>query len=337
MARPPKATKTMDDIARLAQVSKPTVSRALNDSPLISPSTKKRILEVARRHGYTVNRNAQKLWGRRTNTIAVVCDFGSLPGHRLTDPFHFELLANIANALNVRGQDLLLCSQKADEHHVYQALLSSKGADGVIFIGQGGRQAALRELAKTRSPFVVWGAAVDDANYCTVGSDNFRGGWLIGKRFAELGRRRILFIGPRGHPEIQVRRSGLAAALAEHGTKAEITDLVPSDLSFKSAVEAMRRHLTSKAQADAVFGASDTIAMGVIAALRETDLGVTTDVSVVGYDDGPFAQYHQPPLTTIRQDTSLGGALLVEKLIQLLEGGRPKSATLPTELIVRAT
>src|SRR3546814_5396139 len=102
----------MDDIARVAGVSKPTVSRALQDSPLVSDETKRKILEIARRHGYVVNRNAQNLRRRRSDTIAVVIDFPHLPENRLSDPFHFELLGNIANALSVRQQDVL----RSEEH-----------------------------------------------------------------------------------------------------------------------------------------------------------------------------------------------------------------------------
>lgn len=329
--------KTMDDIARLAGVSKPTVSRALNDSPLVLQETKQRVLEVARRYGYAVNRNAQKLREKRTNTIAVVIDFPSLPDHRLSDPFHFELLGNLANALTVRNQDILLYSPKiGDEAQMYQTMLSSKRADGIIFIGQGGRLPILRELGKTHAPFVVWGARVEGSNYCVVGSDNFRGGELAGKRFASLGRRRVVFLGPPGHPEIDLRRAGLAQGVGSG--KIEIHDLRLTALSYQSSLDATRAYLANhKVRPDAIFGASDTIAMAAIAAFREHGLRTPEDFSAVGYDDSVQAVHHAPPLTTIRQDTWLAGALLVEKLIQMLDEGRPKSVLLPTDLIVRAT
>lgn len=329
----------MDDIARLAGVSKPTVSRALADSPLVLPETKKRVFAVAERYGYAVNRNARKLREKRTNTIAVVIDFPSLPDHRLSDPFHFELLGNLANALTVRNQDILLYSPKSDdEARLYQTMLSSKGADGIIFIGQGGRMPILKELAKTRAPFVVWGAQFAGADYCVVGSDNRRGGVLAGRRFAELRRRRVLFLGPLGHPEIELRRAGLAEGIRDAANSVEIHDLPLTTLSYQSSLDATRAYLGAAATPpDAVFGASDTIAMAAIAAFRERGLQVAEDFSVVGYDDSVQALHHVPPLTTIHQDTWLAGALLVEKLIQMLDEAHPKSAFLPTELIVRST
>ncbi|MDH5216011.1 MAG: LacI family transcriptional regulator, partial [Gammaproteobacteria bacterium] len=89
----PARAVTMDDIARLAKVSKPTVSRALSNSPLVKDATREHVLEIARKHGYAVNRNAQKLRHKRTNTIAVSLDFRSHKQNHISDPFIFELLA----------------------------------------------------------------------------------------------------------------------------------------------------------------------------------------------------------------------------------------------------
>lgn len=321
---------TMDDIARLAGVSKPTVSRALHDSPLVTDETKARIVELARKHGYVVNRNAQNLRRQRSHTIIAVLDFPSLPEQRMSDPFHFELLANITNALALRRQDLLLCSPQPGDS--YRSLLAEKGGDGIIFVGQGSREALLRDLSRSNTPFVVWGAQLEGSRYCTVGSDNHRGGWLVGRRFASLKRRRILFLGPRGHEEIDLRRMGLA-----DGAGRAIDELVVGDLSYRASLDAMAGYLGSHTPPDAVFAASDTMAIAAIAALRQAGLSVPGDVSVCGYDDSPMAPYHTPALTTVRQDTRLAGALLVESLMQMLEGSRAKSVVLPTELIVRET
>lgn len=329
------AAKTMEDIALLANVSKPTVSRALQDSPLVNAETKSRIVAIARRYGYSVNRNAQKLRGKRTNTIAVVLDFPSYPGKRVSDPFIFELLADVAKALAIRHQDLLLCSPDVDEAHAYQAMLASKGADGIIFLGQGARDRWLRELGRTNAPFVVWGAVDDDRAYCAVGSDNRRGGVLAGKRFAQLKRKRVLFLGNLSHRELAQRREGLEEGL---GPDATITDLEISDFSYEASYAACKEMLSaSSLRPDAVFAASDTVAMAVVVALRESGLRVPEDVSVIGYNDIPYAEHFAPPLTTIRQDTNQAGSLLVEKLFQMLDGGRPASIRLPTELVLRGT
>ena len=323
----------MDDIARLAGVSKPTVSRALQDSPLVSDETKQKILDIAKRHGYVVNRSAQNLRRRRTDTIALVIDFPHLPENRLSDPFHFELLGNIANALAVRQQDVLLCSEQSAHQGGFEHLLSNKGVDGIIFLGQAGRHEEFRALAKAGVPFVVWGAHRSDASYCIVGSDNALGGRLAAQRFRGLKRKRAMFLGPRGHIEIEQRHRGFAEAWG-----GAVEELEVPDLSFIASRDAMLARLDSgKALPDALFAGSDTMAMGALAALRERDIDVPASCSVCGYDDSPSAVHHSPPLTTIRQDTRMAGAILVERLMQTIQGTSAASVLLPTDLIARAT
>lgn len=329
---------TMDDIARLAKVSKPTVSRAFKDSPLVKPATKERILAIARRHGYSVNSNAQKLRTNRTHTVAVVMHLPPQSSEHVTAPFFFQLLNDVAGGLWVRRHDLLLCSPEVEDAYSYEVMISSKRADGIIFLGQGPGDKWLKDLARTRVPFVAWGAVDPRSIYCTVGSDNRRGGMLAGQRFAELGRRRVLFVGNRSHPEMEQRRQGLETALGVAARDAQITDLEVQDFTFEAGYSALKDFLaTAASQSDAVFAGSDTVAMGAIVALLEAKRRVPEDVSVIGYNDLPIAQYFQLPLTTIRQDTFQAGSLLVEKLFQIFDGAKPRSTTVPTELVIRQT
>jgi DNA-binding LacI/PurR family transcriptional regulator len=338
MAAIKSSLTSMDDIAKLANVAKSTVSRAFKDSPLVNPATKKRILAIARRHGYTVNSNAQKLRTNRTNAIAVVMHIPSHGTEVASAPFFFQLLNDVARGLWVRHHDLLLCSPEPDDAYYYESLISSKRADGILFLGQGPGDEWLKDLARTRVPFVVWGAADEQAKYCTVGSDNRRGGGLAGERFVELGRTRILFIGNRAHPEMEQRRQGLEGAVRAAKVRTDITDLEIPDFTFETGFAAMERFLaTHETPPDAVFAGSDSVAMGTVVALRAANLQIPSDVSVIGYNDLPIAQHFQVPLTTIRQDTQQAGGLLVEKLFQILDGGKPRSAKVPTQLIIRQT
>lgn len=323
----------------LARVSTPTVSRALRDSPLVTAETKALVLEIARKHGYAVNRNAQKLRDKRTNTIAVVADFKSFPGSRLADPFSFELLADVAQALSMRSQDLLLCGPADETCATYQTMLASKHADGIIFLGQGQRDPLLRELAQTDAAFVVWGAMAEDQPYCTVGGANSRGGEMVGARFAESKRSRAVFIGGSDqHLEMKQRRIGFEKAFRARRPEAKVEQVVVSDFSFESAYAAMATYLENRKKSDypdAVFAASDTIAMAVYKALRNHELDIPGDVAVIGYNDNPHAAWCSPSLTTVRQDTRQAGALLVEQLMLILEGRKPQSIVIPAELIVR--
>jgi DNA-binding LacI/PurR family transcriptional regulator len=328
---------TMDDIARLAKVSKPTVSRAFKDSPLVKPATKERILAIARRHGYSVNSNAQKLRTNRTHTVAVVMHLPQQSSEHASAPFFFQLLNDVAKGLWVRRHDLLLCSPEADDAYSYEVMISSKRADGIIFLGQGPGDKWLMDLARTRVPFVVWGAVDAHSSYCTVGSDNKKGGLLAGQRFADMGRGRILFVGNRSHPEMEQRHQGLQGALRLAGKDDTILELEIPDFTFETGYAAMKAFLARGAPVNAVVAGSDTVAMGVVVALLDAKLRVPEDVSVIGYNDLPIAQYFQRPLTTIRQDTYQAGSLLVEKLFQIFDGGKPRSTTVPTELVIRQT
>jgi len=333
-----KRAITMEDIARLANVSKPTVSRALSDSPLVKPETREHVLSVARRHGYAVNRNAQKLRQKRTNTIAVSLDFRSHQQNHIADPFIFDLLAGVSEALGDRNQDVLLCAPSHNDSESFHQILSGKAADGFIVLGQGHREEILTELSASGAPLVVWGAESPGTPYCVVGSDNLRGGLLAGRHFLRRGRRRFLFVGDVTFREILLRREGLRQAVAESGQDIALLELDAGNFSFESAYETARRFLASGvAVPDAIFAFSDTAAMAFIRAFREAGLRVPEDVTVVGYNDIPSAEYFSPPLTTVRQDNHQAGRLLVDKLMEMLNGLAAESATIETELIVRQT
>jgi DNA-binding LacI/PurR family transcriptional regulator len=333
-----KRAITMEEIAKLANVSKPTVSRALSDSPLVKPETRELVLSIARRHGYAVNRNAQKLRQKRTAPIAVSRDFRSHQGNHIADPFIFDLLAGVSEALGACNQDLLLCAPSHNDAESFQQMLSGKTADGFIVLGQGHREEMLAELAGSGAPLVVWGAGTSTTPYCVVGSDNLRGGLLAGRHFLQQGCERFLFVGDVSFREIYLRREGLRQAVAESGRDIALVDLDAGNFSFESAYETARRFLASGAAVpDAVFAFSDTAAMAFIRAFREAGLRFPEDVSVVGYNDIPSAEYFSPPLTTVRQDNHQAGRLLVDKLMDMLDGLPAESATIETELIVRQT
>lgn len=332
-----KSTITMDDIARLAKVSKPTVSRALANSPLVNQATRDRVLSVAHQHGYAVNRNAQKLRQKRTNTIAVSLDFKSHQRNHISDPFMFDLLAGVSEALGDRNQDLLLCAPHHNDAAYFRNMLWSRNADGVIVLGQGHREAMLDELAEAGAPVVVWGAVADDSGYCAVGSDNHLGGYLAGRHLLSRGCRRLLFVGDTSFREIELRWLGLEQAAGEAGDVA-LDSIQLHSFSYDAAYQAARRYLdTTRTRPDGIFASSDTLAMAIISACRGVGLRVPEDLGVVGYNDIGSAAFFHPRLTTIRQDTHLAGRTLVSKLMQLLDGEHPCSSVIKTQLIVRET
>lgn len=292
---------TMDDIARLAHVSKPTVSRALAGSPLVKEETRNKVLAVAHEQGYAVNRNAQKLRRKRTNTIAVSLDFRSHRENHISDPFMYDLLAGVSEALGDRDQDVLLCAPGHNDADAFQRLLWSRGADGFIILGQGHRESMLDAFAETGIPFVVWGAAARSASYCVVGSDNFLGGRLAGRYLLGHGRRRLLFVGDTSFREIRQRYQGLQET-ADRSDGDIIVDLIElQDFSYGAAYNAAERYLEmTDTPANGVFAFSDTVAMAFISAYDQAGLNVPGDANVVGYNDIPAAAHFSTPLTTIQ-------------------------------------
>ena len=332
-----KKVITMDDVARLANVSKPTVSRALGGNPNVNAETREKILSIAREHGYAVNSNAKKLRQKHTDTVAVMLDFSSHRQHRITDPFIFELLAGVSEALSIRNQDLLLSPSGLSDARSYQDFVNSRVVDGFIMLGQGANEELFLEMRKMKLPFVVWGGATESTNYCTVGSDNFLGGCLAGERFVQQGRKNVLFVGNTNHVELKLRRDGLKKALEEADYALTFSELAIEDFSFNVHYEAMAHHLKQGDVPDAIFAYSDTAAMAIVNALNEEGLEPNQDYSLIGYNDIAQASHFSPRLTTIRQDTFLAGSLLVEKYMAILSGNSPMPSTIPTDLIVRNT
>lgn len=327
---------TMRDIARIANVSMPTVSRVLSDSPLVTGETRRRVLEVAQAEGYAVNRNAKKLRQSRTGTVAVMLDFASHRPGAIGDPFIFELLAGVSEALSIRNQELLLSPPGLDDPRAFEDFYRARGADGFIILGQGTRDAMLRTLARRNVPMVVWGAVAKDAGYCAVGSDNQLGGRLAGEYFHSRGRRHWLFVGDIRHEELRLRYEGLCQEAARHDdVRVEYLPLV--SMAFHATAETVASYLAGGGRPDAVFAFSDTAAMAAIGAFRAYGLLAPEHYSLVGYNNIPPAAHFSPALTTIDQKTDVAGALLVEKLMQQIDGGRPRPTLLPTQMVIRTT
>jgi DNA-binding LacI/PurR family transcriptional regulator len=151
------------------------------------------------------------------------------------------------------------------------------------------------------------------------------------------GRKRIVFMGDSKIPEMRLRHDGYRLAL-QQGPRGAAEDLqVPSHMTADTAYEAMRAYIRGGAKFDAVFAATDVIAISAISAIIASGLSVPKDVAVVGFDDIPTAAYANPPLTTVRQDLQHGAKVLVDLLLRRIEGEDAPSATMPAQLIVRAS
>ncbi|WP_242107776.1 LacI family DNA-binding transcriptional regulator [Luteimonas aquatica] len=319
----------MADLARLAGVSAITVSRALAGSPLVNPETATRIKAIAEAQGYTFNVSARNLRLRSNRTVAVIVEMKPSPDRRMSDPYPLDLLGGISQELASAGYCVLLSTRAGGD------VAAVRGADAVILLGQGAHEDAVAAVARWRLPMVVWGAPLPGAAQVTVGSDNRRGGALAAERFLALGRHRIGFLGDTAHAEVAARLAGFEAVLSAHGLKA--AHAKPAAFTVAAGAKASHALLERHPQADALFAASDLLAIGAVRALTERGRRVPEDVSVIGYDDTPLAATYVPALSSVHQNLHEGGVLLARKALALVEGREVASETLPTNLVVRAT
>lgn len=337
MAKSSKATSF--DIAYLAGVSQSTVSRALRGSPLVNPETTRRILEAAERLNYTVDKHASSLRTQRAGTLALLLFEDPTSDDSHINPFFLPMLSAITRACAAQGQDLLISFQQLS-HDWHADYGDSKKADGLILLGYGDYLAylgKLHKLVEQGTPFVRWGAVLPEQPGISIGCDNFGGGRQAGNHLLACGRRRIAFLGDASshYPEFLDRFLGCDAALRDAGLSLDRALQVDAESSEDMGYQAARELMRRGAIFDAIFGASDLIAIGAMRALAEAGLRVPEDVAVVGFDDIPAARIASPALTTIRQDTVRAGELLVDTLIRLVDGQPAESRRLPTELVVR--
>lgn len=330
---------TSRDIADLAGVSQATVSRALRNSPLVRPETRARIQEIAKELNYFVNRNAAGLRTHQSSTIALLL-FDETGGEDAQiNPFFLSMLGYITRCAAELGYDVLVSLQQlTDDWHIeYQA---SNRADGLILLGYGDYvtyREKITALANANTRFMIWGPVIKDQPGHTFGCDNINGGYQATRHLIRLGRRRIAFLGDasRGNPEQADRHQGYRKAL--HGGGLDIYEDLNmyadnrEDLGYAAAEEL----LANGKEFDAIFAATDVIAVGAMRALQEHGRRIPEDVSVIGFDDVPLASQVTPKLTTVQQNIAEASEGLVRSIVSLIEGETVESTLIAPKLIVR--
>jgi DNA-binding LacI/PurR family transcriptional regulator len=325
----------MSDVARLANVSMSTVSRALADSPLIPEDRRREIQKIAEDSGYVINQSARSLRMRKTQTIGVVFPLGHDVGQLISDPFLIEMFGRLADEITTRGYQVLLCRVTETSQGWLDRIIQSQRQDGLVIVGQSDQHKALNQAAGAYSPIVVWGGHLPGQAYCSVGTDNVGGARRAVDHLVGLGRRKIAFLGMPELPEIGLRHEGYLRALSAAGIAHDPNLIVPAHFSFETAYEAARELIESGTQFDAIFAASDIIALAAIQALTAAGIDIPRDVSVVGFDDIAMAAQSTPPLTSVQQDLAKGARTIVDLLFRRMAGEDAPSATLSPSLIVR--
>jgi DNA-binding LacI/PurR family transcriptional regulator len=330
---------TSFDIAALAGVSQPTVSRALSGNPAVSDATRARVLAAAEQLNYKVDKNASGLRRRHSRTIALLFfEEGSDEGTAI-NPFYLSLLGPMVRRCAAHGYDLLISFQQlsSDWHVDYE---DSRKADGIILLGYGDYleyRPRLEQLIEKGAHFVRWGSGADGEPGATISSDNEQGGFEATSHLLQKGRRAIAFVGTAtaGYPEFLHRWRGYCRALRAAGIDVDEKLCIDGDASEAAGRAAVGELIGRGTAFDAIFAASDVAAIGAMHALHDMGRRVPDDVAIVGFDDLPAASLSSPPLTSVTQDPHRAAEALVDSIIEAVELGGTANRVLPVRLTVR--
>lgn len=323
---------TIKDIARLAQVSHTTVSRALNDSPLINAETKEKIKQLAQELGYTPNFSAKSLVMDRSYNIGL---FFSTLQTGTSAGFFYETVRGV-NSVVREGYNLVV--RGIDDYEHYRAI-HRKSFDGVIVMSQSPKdEPFLDHLGTSGIPHIVLNRKVERLNGVNILSDDALGSYKAVEHMIRQGHRRIAIIeGPEIFQSTFERRAGYLKALETHGIPLEKQYQIQGNYDLKSGYSTMRKLLKLNPRPTAVFCMNDDMAVGAIKAVVESRLEVPKDISVAGFDDSMFSAFLSPALTTVKRPieeiSRIGATMLLDCIAQ--KNLVPDTIYLHTELVVR--
>lgn len=315
----------LKEFAQHLKLSPTTVSRALAGYSDVSDATRERVIGAARELGYHPNRAAQGLRAGRAHAIGLVLP--TTP-QQFASPFFSELIAGLGEGLAEHNLDLLVstCPPGPLELACYQRLIRGRRVDGAVIVRARVHDERVALLERHGVPFVVHGRTQDAASHAYLEIDGEHGFHEATRFLLQLGHRRIALINAPGDLNISVvRHAGYRRALREAGLGPEHELLVYSDLTEDSGQRAAQQLLALPEPPSAILCANDLIAFGAMHAIRERRLRVGRDVSVIGYDDVPFARFSDPPLTTLHSSSREAGKRLAEMLTELLQGASPQA------------
>jgi LacI family transcriptional regulator len=327
---------TLEDVGRMAGVSRSTVSRVINNYPHVRDDVRKRVQKTIKSTGYHANAAARALVTQRSWTIGVV-----LPRtvHSFfTDPYFPRLIQGIAQACNQLNYTLglFLISSTEDEEKIFPRISRRSSLDGILFESDQIGDQLIERLAGSHVPMVIIGRPFHAENINYINIDNINSAFMAVEHLIKLGYKRIGTItGPFNTTVGIDRKEGYVKALKNGGQRVDDSLIAQGDFTEADGYKQMQKLLTAKP--DAIFAASDIMAIGAMRAVRDSGLSIPGDIAFVGFDDLPLSIPVDPPLTTVHQPVFEFGYKAVEFLIDLMEDGTQPSRhiIMNTELIIR--
>jgi DNA-binding LacI/PurR family transcriptional regulator len=328
---------TLEEVARVAGVSRATVSRVVNGNPRVNPDVRRAVERAVDRLGYVPNPAARSLVTRRSQSIGLV--IAEPAGRLFEDPFFPRLLRGIGSALSSRDLQLvLLMPQSSGEETRTERYLTAGHVDGALLVSLHGNDPLPKAVAARGVPVVVGGRPPRGSMVSYVDVDNAQGARSAIEHLIAGGRRRIATIaGPQDMPAGEDRLSGYHDALDAAGMARDAKLVSDGDFTQQGGAEATRRLLAARPDLDAIFVASDLMATGAIQVLRAAGRRIPDDVALVGFDDSAITETTDPPLTSVRQPIEEMGREMVRLLVEHLAepGSVPRTVILATQLVRR--
>ena len=323
---------TSRDVAKLARVSRTTVSFILNNvtGVSISTATRKRVLEAAKKLNYSPNVAGKKLVSGKSYTIGLVlCQSAE---QIFTDAFLPQVILGVEQAAMQQGFHVLLKPVDPNDTGGYARLITENHVDGILLSGPRQDDGALMRLHEQRVPIMLMGQ-LPETDIPFVDINATAGAELAVSHLIERGHRCIGMItnAPFDYTSAQQRREGYVKALKKAKLPVKRTLIKAGNYTPASGYEAMKALLQVVPELTAIFIASDVVAMGAILAIKEAGLRIPKDIAVVGFDDIPLAEYYDPPLSTIHLPAFGLGWAGGERLIRLIQGEGLSDASLLLE------
>jgi len=329
---------TIEDVAAAAGVSRGTVSRVLNGGINVSPTALAAVNKAIKQTGYVVNTHARSLVTQRSGSVAFIL---SEPQEKLFEDPNFQvLLRGCTQALAAHDMPLLLsvADREQDWERVVR-FISGGHIDGALLVSAHAGNPVAGRLLSLGIPTVACGLPIGyERELAYVAVNEVEGARLATAHLARRGRRRIATVtGPLDTPGGRDRLAGYREGLDQADLNLDQKLIAHGDYTRVSGQLAMEKLLKQDPGLDAVFVASDLMALGALDALHRAGRSVPGDVAVVGFDDSPSAMSARPALTTVRQPFKRICEEMVRLLLALLDGQEPAAVILPAELVVRET
>lgn len=327
---------TLEEIGKLAGVSRSTVSRVINNHPNVSEQVRKKVEQVIKQTGYSPHLAARTLASQRSYIIGLVIPrsvqafFG--------DPYFARLTQGIAQAANSYDYtfSLFVLESREIEERLLPRITRPGFLDGLIIQATSADDYALSRVINSPIPYVIAGTPLGFNKVSYIDVDNIYGASLAVEHLVKLGKKNIATItGPlNGGPGLH-RKQGYEQTLTKHGLKIDQNLIQEADFSEEGGYLAAKKILNY--HPDSIFVASDQMALGALRAIKEAHLRVPEDIAIVGFDDLPPSSYAEPSLTTVRQPILRFGVAAFELLLKFIEDhSLPAQKTLiDVELVVR--